>query len=74
MFTLMHVTVDICTELCSSGLMSYMTNINICVVIKQNELEVSSVLVSEILFRFNYVNVNFKPDTCRKCLIDATQI
>ena len=47
--------------------------VTICVVIKQNESEVGSdmLLVSEVLFRFN---VNVKPDTCRKCLVDYTQI
>ena len=49
----------------------------LCEVIKQDESEVGSdmLLVSEVSFRFNiYVNVNFKPDTCRKCLLDYTQI
>ncbi len=47
-----------------------------CVVLKQNESEIGSdmLLVSKFYFVSIYVNANFKPDTCRKCLIDDTQI
>ena len=46
-----------------------------CGLIKQNESEVGSdmLLVSEVFILFQYnVNVNVKPDTCSKCLIDDT--
>ncbi len=47
----------------------------ICVVIKQDESKVGNdmLLVSEVL-SFEYVNVNVKPDTCRKYIVDVTKI